>query len=160
MEEKISVLIAPHPDDEIIGLYTILKNTENKIIIVYDGETENNRRNEALKVKEEIPNIIGQMFQNSIPMSLINKNNIFYAPDPFFEIHPKHRQWGFIGEQISRQGFDVVFYNTLMNAPYIHEVEDKEEKEKLLNKVYPSQKSLWEYEKKYIIFEGFCKWIF
>jgi hypothetical protein len=47
-----------------------------------------------------------------------------------------------------------------MTAPYIKEVEKPEEKEELLNKVYPDQKDLWKYEKKYVLFEGYCKWIF
>jgi hypothetical protein len=65
-----------------------------------------------------------------------------------------------MAEQIARAGFDVVFYSTIMNVPYIHEVKDPQLKETLINRVYPSQKDLWKYEKKFILFEGRCKWIF
>jgi len=67
--------------------------------------------------------------------------------------------WGMIGESMLRSGINIIFYNTNMNAPYIHELKDSKEKEELLNKVYPSQKSLWEYEKKYVLYEGRNKWI-
>jgi hypothetical protein len=65
-----------------------------------------------------------------------------------------------LGESIARSKKDVVFYSTNMQAPYIHEVTEPDDKENILNILYPSQKSLWEYEKKYILFEGYCKWIF
>ena len=66
---------------------------------------------------------------------------------------------GALGETLLRDGYNVIFYSTSMNAPYLHEVIDSTQKEILLNNVYPSQKSLWEYEKKYILFEGRNQWI-
>ena len=159
MSKKDHIIIAPHPDDECIGMYEILKNEESKIII-YSGDTLNSRREIALKLRDEIPSIKLQMFHMSIPQSLINKENIFYMPDPYFEIHPKHREWGFIGEQMARQGLNVIFYSTIMNTPYIHEVKEPQEKENLLNKIYPDQSDLWKFEKKFILFEGRCQWLF
>jgi hypothetical protein len=155
---KQTVIIAPHPDDEIIGCYEILNSSENPIII-YSGNTDVKRRNEAMKLKEYI-NIKAQIFLMSVPPNLINENSVFYFPDPVYETHPIHRQYGMMGEQFAREGFDVTFYTTNMNAPYIHESTLVKEKEELLNNVYPSQKSLWEYDKKYVLFEGYCKWIF
>jgi ribosomal protein S24E len=57
---------------------------------------------------------------------------------------------------------NVIFYTINKLTPYIQELNSTQitGKEELLNKVYSSQKSLWEYEKKYILFEGYCKWIF
>ena len=81
-------------------------------------------------------------------------------PDPVYELHPLHRQWGMVGETMARVGFDVIFYSTNMNAPYIHELAVADDKKELLNKVYPDQKSLWEYDHKYFLFEGYNKWIF
>jgi len=150
------VIIAPHPDDEIIGAWEILKN--EKPIIIYSGNTENNRREEALKLKDHV-SIKAQLFQMSIPTSFTNDQFTIYCPDPIYDINPEHRMWGMIGESLLRNGIDVIFYNTNMNAPYIHEVKESEKKEELLNKVYPSQSSLWKYEKKYIIYEGRNKWI-
>lgn len=152
-----NVIIAPHPDDEIIGCYEVLM--KEKVVIIYDTTIPQVRREEALKLKDYV-DIEVQLFLQTIPNTFINPFTTIYVPDPFFEIHPSHRRWGVIGESIARSGFDVVFYTTAMNTPYIYETKDYEKKEELLNNVYPSQKDLWAYEKKYVIFEGRNKWIF
>jgi len=155
-KKKETIIIAPHPDDECIGCYSVLK--KEKCIIIYPGDTPKDRQEEALGLRKHI-DIKIQMFQMNIPTMFLHENSKFYFPDPIYEIHPQHRMWGSMGESLLRMGLDVIFYNTNMNAPYIHEVGNSTEKEDLLNKVYPSQKSLWEYDKKYILFEGLCKWI-
>ena len=160
MEEetpKKSIIISPHPDDELIGTYTYLKKTKNTSIIIYTEKCDKTRTNEALSLKNHIPVI--QFFQSNIPHQLVNKEYTYLFPDPIYEIHPAHRTQGNIGERMLRDGHDVIFYSISMNAPYIIEVEDTAGKEKLLNDVYMTQKSLWEYQKKYILFEGYCNWI-
>ena len=90
----------------------------------------------------------------------MNDQTVFYFPDPIYEKHPLHRRWGSVGEDLARRGMNVIFYNTNMNAPYIHEVINVSGKESLLNTIYPSQSDLWKYEKKYVLFEGYCQWHF
>jgi len=158
-DEAGVVIIAPHPDDEIIGCYEIITNKELSSAVIYSDKTNGKRREEAITVRE-YTNIKLQMFQQSIPPSLLKSTNTFYFPDPIYEIHPMHRQWGLIGESMARGGFNVIFYTTTMTAPYIHEIDEPEKKEELLNKVYKSQSDLWKYEKKYVLFEGRCKWLF
>jgi|APSaa5957512622_1039677.scaffolds.fasta_scaffold87904_2 hypothetical protein len=150
------IIVAPHPDDEIIGCYEVLQ--KEKPIIIYSGDTPAERRQEAINTKKFI-NVKAQIFQMTIPTTFLNPDVIIYIPDPIYEIHPEHRKWGSLGESLARNGINVIFYNTNMNAPYIHEVKEPEKKEELLNKTYPSQKRLWEYEKKYVLFEGYNKWI-
>jgi len=157
-QEKNTIIIAPHPDDEIIGCYEQLKEA-SQTIVIYSGDLDASRREEALKLKEHI-DIKFQLFLMSLPQTFLNIQNTFYFPDPIYELHPAHRQWGTLGEQLARGGFDVVFYSTNMNAPYIHEVHHSDKKRDLLEKVYPNQKDLWKYDHKYFLFEGKCKWIF
>jgi len=110
-------------------------------------------------LKEHVK-IKAQLFLMTVPPSLMLETTKFYFPDPSYELHPNHRLTGFMGEQLARNGYDVTFYNTNMNAPYIHECKNSDGKLALLNTVYPDQKSLWEYDHKYFLFEGYSKWVF
>jgi hypothetical protein len=160
-EAQSMIIVAPHPDDEIIGAYEYLDNHGLGKVIIYGSETDPKRREETKTLRECFKNIKAQLFQTTIPQPFLQKTNKFLFPDPHFEVHPDHRQWGFMGEQLARQGFDVIFYSVIMNAPYIHRLAEKaKDKEDILNKVYPSQSDLWKYDKKYVLFEGRCKWIF
>ena len=159
-EKKHSVIIAPHPDDELIGCFEILDDPKQNITIIYGADASAERRKEALKLKESFPSVGNQVFHASIPSVYITTDITLYFPDPVNEIHPSHRGWGSMGEALARDGLDVVFYSTIMNVPYIHECKDSMKKEAMLNRVYDKQKSLWEYEKKYVLFEGRCKWMF
>lgn len=156
-EGSKSIIWAPHPDDEIIGCYEVLMRDNPAII--YSGDIENARREEALKLREHVP-IGPQLFLMTVPPSLMLKSNTFYFPDPVEEFHPQHREVGFMGEQIARAGYNVIFYSVNMQAKYIHRSPDAQAKKELLDKVYPSQKDLWKYDNKYFLFEGYCKWIF
>lgn len=153
------VIIAPHPDDEIIGCYEIITNKDLSSAVIYSDKIDGKRREAAVTLRE-YSNIKLQMFQQSIPPSLLKDTNTFYFPDPVYEIHPLHRQWGLIGESMARGGFDVIFYSTSMTAHYIHEVDEPEKKKELLNKVYKDQSDLWKYDHRYFLFEGRCKWLF
>ena len=152
------IIIAPHPDDEIIGTFEVLHSGINPTII-YTEPIDDIRREELTNLKDAF-RIKDQLFLRQVPGLLLKKENIFFFPDPVYELHPAHRLSGSIGESFARNGYNVVFYNTNMNAPYIHESIDPTHKENTLNKIYPSQKSLWKYEKKYILFEGYYKWCF
>jgi len=158
-EKRIEhVIIAPHYDDEIIGCWEILNNPLVKPIIIYMQDNKD-RQNEAIKLKTFIERVQIQLFQRSIPSHFLNPSNVLYFPDHIFEFHPDHRKWGATGEEYLRQGLNVIYYSINMQAPYIHEVKDFKGKRHLLEKVYPSQKSLWKNEAKYYLFEGYCKWI-
>jgi hypothetical protein len=161
-EEKRSevIIVAPHPDDELIGCYSILTNKDMSPIIIYTENISNVRREEALKLKSFLPNIKIQLFQKTISGNLLSQSNTYYFPDPYFEVHPAHRASGAIGESMMRENhFNVIFYNVNMQAPYIFEVAKPFDKKSVLNKVYPSQKSLWKNEAKYYLFEGYTKWL-
>ena len=153
------IIIAPHPDDEIIGTYEILKS--NRCLIIYTAEVSNNRMEIARGLQKHV-DIKGQFFLKNIPPTLLDKSksNTFYFPHPMHETHPLHREYGMMGELLARDGYDVIFYSTEMNAPFKFECKEPETKKLLLNTVYEDQKSLWEYDHKYFLFSGYDKWIF
>jgi len=155
------IIVAPHPDDEIIGCYKYLTSTDiyAKKGIIYSGDLSNERKETSLKLKNHV-HVDMQLFQNHVPQTFIDPKNHFLFPDPYFEVHPHHRSWGFQGETLARNGYNVIFYSVNMNAPYIYEVPKPDEKKKLLDKVYPDQKEMWRYDHKYFLFEGYNKWIF
>lgn len=149
------VIYAPHCDDEIIGCFELLKF---KPIIIYDSQNMNDiRKSEAETLKQYYE--VSQIFTDKYTFEGFKHQQI-YMPDPIYELHPKHRWLGQIGESMARVGYNVIFYTTNMNAPYIHECIDSVGKRELLNLVYPSQEELWKYDHKYFLFEGRCKWIF
>ena len=153
------VIVSPHADDEIIGCYDLLSEKTAKPIIVYTEKIDPIRKRELLRLKDFV-NIEAQLFLPTVPPILLEENNMFYFPDPVYETHPVHRAQGAIGEHLARKGFNVVFYNTTMTAPYIYEVDEPNKKRELLDIVYPSQRKLWKYDYKYWLFEGYNQWLF
>lgn len=156
-KKRIPVIIAPHYDDEIIGNFEILIQDPAPIII-YTCHPDSEREKEAGNLRK-YTNVKIQYFLNNIPSHLLSPDHILYFPDPVYEIHPLHRKWGAVGEECFRNGLNVVFYSTNMNAPYIHEVSQSQKKRQFLNEIYSSQSDLWRYDHKYFLFEGRCKWI-
>lgn len=152
------LILAPHTDDEIIGCYEILIRKDLDIFVgFYSGDLY------------EFDLVSSYFGFTVVPISdLINRINIgksdfdvVYAPDPYFELHPFHKE---IGNQalywrrrktITR----LVFYSTNMNAPYIHESKFSEQKRRVLDELYSHKSSLWRYDHKYFLFEGRCEWL-
>ena len=155
------VIIAPHADDEIIGTFEILNNPKLKPIIIYTSDMNDERKKECMKLKEEV-DIKAQFFLNNIPSNFLNpiSNNTFYFPHPIYETHPDHRVQGIVGESMARNGYNVIFYITEMNAPFKYECPFPKAKLELLNIIYPSQKDLWKYDHKYFLFSGYDQWKF
>lgn len=156
----MNVIVAPHCDDEIIGTYEVLKNKKN-IAIIYSTYNDEKRMKHARKLPKLFPAIkVQTQYREVIPYHLTSREYTYYGPDPTTEIHPAHRQWGFYLEQMARDGYNVIFYTTLMNTPYIHEVSTWQDKKKALDRIYPDQKNLWQFDHKYFLFEGYTQWIF
>lgn len=152
------VIFAPHGDDEIIGCFEILDQNPT---IVYDAKCSLLRLEEIRRL-QNFKKVKQYFVTDRLPEEILalTKDSTFYFPDPIYETHPLHRKIGALGEDLARKNYNVIFYTTNMNAPYIHECKDPEGKKSLLDLVYTGQSSLWKYDHKYFLFEGRCKWIF
>ena len=146
------VIIAPHADDEVIGCYGFLALGLVETVMF----STNAGMEEAIASSEHF---CFNIKSTEDLTSDIHNGKIFLFPDPIYETHPKHRSLGSIGEELLRAGQDVIFYTTNMLAPYIHEVSNTLAKRHCLNALYPKKNTLWEYEHKYFLFEGHCKWL-
>lgn len=144
------VIIAPHADDEIIGCHTLLtQGLVSDVFFCMDTGME-----ETLLSAQKFGFVVHHI--NELPMS---NNCVYLFPDHTHELHPLHRHFGNMGEIMLRDGYEVLFYSTNMNAPYIHEVLYPEMKRRDLEQCYSRKKSLWEYDHRYFLFEGYVKWI-
>lgn len=158
MSKNDYIIIAPHPDDEIIGCYEVLKNFR-PVIIYTSRDIPNERREYALKIKKFF-DIKAQFFLSTIPSNFLDPTNTFFFPHPIYESHFEHRLQGMVGEQLLRGGNkNIYFYSTEMNVPFKFECKNAADKKTMLNTCYPDQASMWEYEHKYFLFSGYDKWI-
>lgn len=144
------IIIAPHADDEIIGCYELLSlGLVAKVLFPTTiAMEEGNDSSEHFMFGRQI-----------LDEFVFSANYTYLFPDPTYELHPEHRKIGALGEQLLRVGQSVIFYSTNMNAPYIHEVRQPALKRKCLEELYPTKCTLWYYEHKYFLFEGYNKWI-
>jgi len=158
-----NVIISPHCDDEIIGCFEVLAKSKWSSIW-YVEKVEKSREDDALQISDVLNVNSMDFFRGNYDrlrkrIKSLKERTRYYFPDPYFETHPAHRAIGAIGEEFLRKGFNVLFYSVNMEAPYIREVKNSGDKERCLNYLYYSERSLWETEKKFILFEGTCKWI-
>jgi len=123
-----NIIFAPHRDDEVIGTYEVLVEDSKAIVIFGD--------------------VLGEW----------EFSDILYFPDPIYETHPDHRLMGAQGETLLRAGYNVIFYSINMRAPYIHKAQDPDGKRRMLEEKYPEKRSLWEFDHRYFLFEGYVQW--
>ena len=143
------IIIAPHPDDELIGCFSLFRKKLIDSVIYLPSD--NNRLKNASKFMNDM-NVDFRM-TNLSNIDKILTDNVIYLVPSLNDNHPLHKQ-----VNIMFKSFNVPlgYYTTDMNTEYIHELskEDLEIKKELLNKYYSDQKSLWEFDYKYFLFEG------
>lgn len=155
MKRNPLLILAPHADDEIIGCFSFLQSEAAKFVFFYTEKDVDDSIHSRHYFKFQ-----PYLFQNFKPMlEKLGEDCLIMCPDPIYEQHPLHRKMGHVGESLVRLGYDVVFYSTNMNAPYISEVKEFVLKKECLDTFYPAKASLWQYDHRYFLFEGYNKWI-
>jgi len=145
------VIIAPHPDDEIIGCFSMIHNNEVGEILYITDFAEPERINAGLCFCAEY-GIIGRSITFD-QLSDCLSTHLTYFPSPF-DFHAHHKIVSAVGLMLAEKGKDVGFYSiekNLINLPLPPKL--IEEKRKLLDTYYPSQKKLWDTNEAYLIFE-------
>lgn len=149
------LIIAPHPDDEVIGCLSVLLSArlhaQETLAIFY-----------PCGLSDSGPHAVKKKFGVAITDKLpdLEKSDTIYAPDPYFEFHPEHRRWGHFAESLyrDRKVGSLLFYSINMSAPYIFEVPAPKMKRSILDECYSHKRDMWLYEHKYFLFEGLCAW--
>ena len=155
-------IVAPHPDDEIIGCYSQLKAGQITGIAYFDVNGQP-REDEAIFFCAQ--NRLDRfMCLGSIDRFLdwlrSMKDNTLYLPSPTDD-HYVHRGV-FYTSILSRRTFGkmverVYVYSTKMRDFYVHDCSDPQGKREWLERYYPSQASLWQFDYRYFLFEGVVK---
>jgi hypothetical protein len=147
----MNVIVAPHPDDELIGCYKVLSQGKVDKVIYMTGDEQ--RRLEAMLCAEYFG--FKPVFSNKRRLlSDIGKPTILYLPSRK-DMHPDHKYANKVARKVV---CTKIYYSVDKNIPY-EVLSDKgmKTKESLLNMFYPSQSKLWENDKKYVFFEGYRK---
>lgn len=149
--DKKYVILVPHADDELIGCFNLLHRRQVHTLVAYDHTVAR----ELEPVAAEYDCFIRVLSNNLV----FEPKQILVAPDPNTEFHPRHKKMGNIALGYFEAGMIVEFYTTNMNAPYLQETELKTLKRAKLNRFYPTKSTLWQYDFKYFLFEGRCRWL-
>lgn len=149
------IVVAPHPDDEIIGMFTaISKGNVNAVLHLFLDNTK-----DRLSGARELCRDYGlEMIESKDQIS--GKEKI--AVPSYNDYHPSHKKT-FMDFVRSYPLSSIYEYTVEKNVDWMYVVEEPERKEEVLNRYYPKQSELWKYNKKYILFEGlkpvFSHWV-
>ncbi len=149
MKNKSSILFAPHCDDEIIGCWSALN--AGLIDTVYFASHDAVRRKEA----ELSSQVFGFKAVFKKPtLEELGEFKVAYLP-AITDTHPDHkklnRKWRLTCLKL---GIKVKYYSVdLQDCASKTLVKNHQSKLAALNKIYPSQSSLWQTDASYYLFE-------
>lgn len=159
----LNLILAPHVDDEVIGCFSVLcGSVKGDTRVIYTASASDARIAEAFYAAEKL----GFQYQfnsfKDVPGVLDQYTGCrIYAPDPHWESHPEHKAVGALAWKFCQDnGWPFISYSTNMNVPYLQELspEMKNRKASALYQFYPTQRSLWEQDHRYFLFEGLARW--
>jgi len=150
----VNVIVAPHPDDEVIGCWTLLRSGAIDRVIYYTRtRTDEIRRTAKYFGFEAIIPDNDQHFKN-IVASIINDVDKIYVPHPM-DHHPDHRRVTFLIQSLySRQ--QIMYYSVDMNLPWAIKPLGIDAHSKYYDLItcYPSQQKEFDVNHHWWLFEG------
>lgn len=166
IQRKEATIFAPHADDELIGCWSLVSQMERFHLTVVYFDLNTVRKREAMASASKHRFVFseaswGESAFTAVEEYVATHTGVFWAPDPHWELHPYHK---FVGTAVHlaclRNQKQFGTYSTSMNAPYLTTLSEAERKMKLeaLEECYPSQRSLWLHDHRYILFEGRALW--
>ena len=151
-----AVIIAPHPDDELIGCFSLLENKQVSMVVYFDSELA--RMMEAQKVCAHYGCVM-QTLESRLGAfcdmldDLSSTGRWVFVPTP--EGHSLHN-WVYYSALLTIPRGRLGVYSVYMTDPFAQGLPQgvaRQKKDKL-NEFYPSQESLWKYDYKYWLREG------
>ena len=147
----MNIIIAPHADDEIIGCFTKIWTNDIHGVIYIDTTQE--REMEARRLCKAFNIRCWFLCGNVWNLLSLPPRYTYYIPSPE-DGHPLHSLVYYL---MFHEYPNLVVYSTQMKDYFVKEVENPQYKRSMLDRYYPSQKSLWEFDHKYFLFEGYAK---
>lgn len=146
------LIVAPHVDDELIGCYSVLQDKNIEIDIIWCFDLTAERRMEAIRMAKEFsitPHFI-EYFRETAIISVIENNNFdrVYVPS-IRDWHPEHK----LVNRLTRLHATHFYSVDMVNGKVLSE-NDRRNKLSQLNTYFPSQKTLWENNGLYYLFES------
>jgi len=139
------IILAPHPDDELIGCYRLFRANRVSHVMYFNDFADHIRRHEIRKCADIYgftPMFVGEP---------IPADGIVYIPN-IRDHHPHHKVVNGIGRSLPNR---KRFYSVDMNVEKIVlPPEHQADKFGMLNLIYKSQRSLWDRDAKYYLFES------
>jgi len=148
------IVIAPHPDDEVIGCHTMLSARD--VIEVWYVWWDTDRQKEALKCSDLF--LFRPVFLSGVEGLLERLKTIdvsivgLVLPSPGDD-HYQHKQAYYIVSACLPM-VRIRVYSTGMKEWFVRKASDSTGKRCALDCCYPSQASLWKYDYRYFMFEG------
>lgn len=140
-----NIILAPHPDDEVIGCYSALVAGDIDYVYYFFDLTEQ-RRAEA-EAAGAYFNFTPQFVDGDFPEGITDED-VLWVPS-IRDSHPHHRSVNLTFRAAAKRFYSVEFSK---RKRLLDEVE-RVEKRRVLDLLYPSQKELWESNASYYLFE-------